>query len=55
VDNRDLKPLKAFMDEHSPRSAFVVCNENARRVYEGITVIPWREFLQQLWAGEIIF
>jgi hypothetical protein len=25
-----------------------------KRVHRGITVIPWREFLQDLWGGEII-
>jgi predicted AAA+ superfamily ATPase len=54
VDSRDLSPLLAFMDEYSPRKAFVVCNENLRRIQKGITIIPWREFLRDLWAGAII-
>ena len=53
VDNRDLKSLSAFIEEYSPRKAFVVCNEKAKRVHGQITVIPWRMFLDDLWEGKI--
>lgn len=53
VDNRDLKSLSAFIEEYSPRKAFLVCNEKAKRVHGQITVIPWRMFLDDLWEGEI--
>jgi predicted AAA+ superfamily ATPase len=54
VDNRDFNALGTFTAEYSPRKSFMVCNEKTKRVHRGITVIPWREFLQDLWAGEII-
>ena len=54
VDPRDMKSLLAFVEEYSPRQAFVVCNEKARRVHRGITIIPWREFLQDLWNDRIL-
>lgn len=54
VDSRDFKPLLTFMDEYSPRQAYIVCNEKTRRLHKGVTVIPWREFLNDLWDGEII-
>lgn len=54
VDVRDLKPLMAFMEEFSPRRSFVVCNEGVRRDYRGISIIPWKEFLGDLWSGKII-
>jgi predicted AAA+ superfamily ATPase len=54
VQSRDLRPLRAFMDEYSPAKAIVVCNESqARRVGE-IDILPWREFLNRLWNGSII-
>jgi predicted AAA+ superfamily ATPase len=53
VDKRDLKSLSAFIEEYSPRKAFVVCNEKAKRVHGLITVIPWRMFLDDLWKGKI--
>jgi len=54
IDSRELKSLQAFMETYSPRKAFVVCNEKTKRVQKGITIIPWREFLNELWSGEII-
>ena len=54
VDNRDFNALDTFIQEYSPRKAFMVCNEKTKRIHKGITVIPWREFLQNLWSGEII-
>lgn len=54
VDNRDLKPLSAFMEEYSPRKGFVVCNEKAKRVHGNVIVIPWRMFLDDLWEGKVI-
>ena len=54
VDRTDLKAIRAFAAEHSPRKCIVVCNEATPRQYENITILPWREFLKQLWAGEIL-
>lgn len=54
VDNTELRGLRAFVRDHSPRRALVVCNEGARRISDGIEIVPWREFLGELWAWEII-
>lgn len=55
VQPRDLKGIAAFAEEHEPRLAVVVCNEPApRRTAAGIQVLPWREFLEQLWDGRIV-
>ncbi len=54
IDASDLRGLKAFVDEHSPRKALVVCNERAPRLHDGIRILPWRDFLSMLWAGEIL-
>jgi len=54
VDGADLRALKAFAEEFSPRQAVVVCNEKAARVVEKIKILPWRVFLRDLWAGKII-
>lgn len=54
VDNRDLRPLSAFCDEHSPRAALVVSLEREERAVGGMHVLPWRMFLERLWAGKII-
>jgi predicted AAA+ superfamily ATPase len=54
VDNTDLRPLRAFIQEYSPSKAFVVCNERAPRVHEDIHILPWHDFLKKLWNGEVI-
>ncbi len=54
VDSRDLNPLVAYMEEYSPKRAYVVCNEKTRRIQKGITIIPWKEFLRELWGQSII-
>jgi predicted AAA+ superfamily ATPase len=54
VDGNDLKAVKAFVAEQSPRQCIVVCNEDRPRQHEHITLLPWREFLKRLWQGDII-
>lgn len=54
IDNADMRPLKAFIQEHHPASAFIVCNERAPRLHEGIRILPWRDFLKMLWDGEVL-
>jgi len=54
VENRDLRPLKAFIDEYAPKKAMVVCNEKNERVVGQIRILPWRRFLEHLWSDEII-
>ena len=54
VRDRELRPLRAFMQEHRPRAAVVVSTEPAERVVSGIRIMPWDRFLNALWAGGII-
>ncbi len=54
VDNRYLRPLKAFIEEFAAKKALVVCNEQEERVVGKIRVMPWRTFLEELWNGQII-
>jgi hypothetical protein len=54
LDLKDMKPLLAFAEEHSPRMSIIVCNEKSRRVHGKVLVLPWREFLDELWEGKII-
>jgi predicted AAA+ superfamily ATPase len=54
IENRDLRPLAAFMEEYRPKKALTVCNEREERVVNKIRVLPWRRFLEQLWGGGII-
>lgn len=54
VDGADLRPLKAFCEEHKPRKAIVICNEPRRRDVDGIAVLPWADFMDELWSHKII-
>lgn len=59
VKTDKLKGLIAFAQEHQPNHAIVVSLDPARRkiTIEGgtdIIIMPWQEFLEKLWAKEII-
>lgn len=49
----ELAGIRAYVNEHGPRHAVVVCNESdARRTPDGVWILPWRQFLERLWADE---
>lgn len=51
----DLRPIRAYREEHDPRRAIVVTAETApRQSADGIDLLPWQNFLERLWAGELI-
>ena len=50
----DLKGLFRFVDDYQPEKALVVTNEQNRRKIGSIILVPWRDFLDELWAGKII-
>ena len=51
----ELAGIRAYVDEHGPRHAVVVCNEtDARRTPDGVWILPWRQFLERLWADEFL-
>ena len=54
IEKRDLKSLIEFTTEHSPKKAIIVCNEKEERLCGKIRVMPWRNFLTNLWQGKII-
>jgi len=52
VPARELKSLMALAEEGKMKRYICVCCESRRRTVNGITVLPWQEFLEALWAGE---
>ena len=54
VDRSDLKGLFIFKEEYSPKKAIVVCNEKEKRVHGEIEIMPWKNFLNELWQGNIV-
>jgi len=54
VEKRDLRPIIAFTEQYAPRKSLVVCNERTERLHRGVSILPWRRFLELLWQGKII-
>ena len=51
----DYKGLLTFCSDHKPRLAIVVCLVGeARKTSDDILILPWKKFLNDLWAGKII-
>jgi predicted AAA+ superfamily ATPase len=54
IQPRHLSGLKAFAEEFKSRKQILVCNEPRMRKVDKILVMPWKEFLSQLWSGDIV-
>jgi predicted AAA+ superfamily ATPase len=52
--DKHFKGLKAFADEYKTRRSIVVSLDDKPRQVGDFLVLPWRDFLMRLWAGEII-
>lgn len=49
----DLKGLHAIAEEGSFRRRILVCDEPRRRMSDGMEILPWRTFVDELWSGGI--
>ena len=49
---RELRSLLALAEEKKVKRSLCVSLDPRRRKVAGITILPWREFLEALWAGE---
>ena len=55
VSARDLKGLKALMEEGLMEKYILVCREDYPQLLDnGILILPYRDFLSDLWDGKII-
>jgi len=54
VQTRHLKGLRSFSEEYTVKKLIVVSNDPVARIIGNVTVLPWEQFLQKLWEGEII-
>jgi len=54
VQSHHLKGLKGFSEEYSVKKLIVVSSDPTERKIGDITVMPWKIFLDRLWAGEIL-
>lgn len=54
VTERQLGGLVALREEGLLRRYVLVCQEARRREVDGISIVPWREFMAELWAGTLL-
>ena len=55
VSPRDLKGLKALMEEGLMEKYILVCREDYPQLLgNGILILPYRDFLSDLWSGKLI-
>ena len=55
VSPRDLKGLKALMEEGLMEKYILVCREDHPQLLDnGILILPYRDFLSELWSGKLI-
>jgi len=52
--DKHLLGLRALREEGRIKRFFLVCRESRPRKVDGIDILPWREFLGRLWAGDIV-
>ena len=48
-----LRGVHAFLEEYHPKRTIVVSFDSHPRLIGSITVLPWRDFLTQLWEGKL--
>ena len=51
ISTQDLKPLYALAEEKRLKRYLCVSLERRRRKMDTVTVLPWKEFLDELWGG----
>jgi len=54
VHPRHLKGLKSFAEEYKVKKQIIISTDPYPRQIGNITIYPWKTFLEELWAGEII-
>lgn len=55
VSGKDMKGIKAIMEEGLLSKYIIVCREKYPQLLDnGILLLPYKEFLEQLWNGEIV-
>ena len=50
----DLRAMRAFIKEFSPRAAYMVSTQPDRRHVDGIDILPYSDFLAMLHSGEVV-
>jgi predicted AAA+ superfamily ATPase len=51
ISSQDVKPLHALAEEKKLKRYLCVSLEPRRRKMDAVTVLPWEDFLSELWSG----
>lgn len=54
VHSQHVRSMRAFREEYKPKKAIMVSLDVKPRDVDGILILPWKRFLDDLWAGSII-
>lgn len=54
VHSQHLRNMNAFREEYKPRKMIIISLDARSRNVDGIMILPWKTFLDDLWAGSII-
>lgn len=54
TQERYLAGLRAFRKEGKLGRFILVCREDRAQVWDGIEVLPWRDYLDRLWSDSIL-
>lgn len=54
VHSHHLRGMRAFREEYNPQKSIVVSLDSKAREVDGIKILPWKIFLDDLWSGSII-
>jgi len=54
VHSAHTRSLRALLEEHKVEKTIIISLEKHPRMLEyGLEVLPWQNFLERLWAGEL--
>jgi hypothetical protein len=54
VHDAHTRAIKALLEEHAVGKSIIVSLEKEPRMLDyGVEVLPWQDFLERLWAGEL--
>ena len=54
IHTKHMRGLRALMEEHTVDRAIVVSLEKQpRKLDSSVEVLPWQDFLEELWSGEM--
>jgi predicted AAA+ superfamily ATPase len=54
VNPRHIRGLHSFSEEYKVKKSIIVSNDPFPRRMNNVDVLPWKNFLDQLWAGAVI-